>query len=151
MPHQQVYDGDEDHQAKFSHELIGGAAAFEGMKLYEDKQRREGRHSRHPKSGLNSETDILQASKSNTVLPKNSSLASSAVKLTSSLRPRVWTSTTRSEHESMASEKASACTMTTMATCNSMIPTSVISPISDTTTELEHHTHQCLGRASKGH
>lgn len=38
--HQQVY-GDE-HEAKFSHELIGGAAAFEGMKLFEDQQRREG-------------------------------------------------------------------------------------------------------------
>ncbi|KIW92452.1 uncharacterized protein Z519_06299 [Cladophialophora bantiana CBS 173.52] len=45
--HQQVYQGDEDHQAKFSHELIGGAAAFEGMKLYEDRQRREGKTVNH--------------------------------------------------------------------------------------------------------
>ncbi|KEF54619.1 uncharacterized protein A1O9_09061 [Exophiala aquamarina CBS 119918] len=40
--HQQVY-GDERHEGKFSHELIGGAAAFEGMKLFEDRQRREGK------------------------------------------------------------------------------------------------------------
>lgn len=46
--HQQVY-GDERHESKFSHELIGGAAAFEGMKLFEDRQRREGMH--HPLSG----------------------------------------------------------------------------------------------------
>ena len=41
--HQQVY-GDQQHEAKFSHELIGGAAAFEGMKLFEDRQRQEGKH-----------------------------------------------------------------------------------------------------------
>lgn len=41
--HQQVYGDDQDqNQAKFSHELIGGAAAFEGMKLFEDRQRKEG-------------------------------------------------------------------------------------------------------------
>lgn len=39
--HQEVY-GDGGHEAKFSHELVGGAAAFEAMKLFEDKQRREG-------------------------------------------------------------------------------------------------------------
>lgn len=39
--HEQVYGGSE-HEAKFSHELLGGAAAFEGMKLFEDRQRREG-------------------------------------------------------------------------------------------------------------
>lgn len=39
--HEQVYGGQE-HEAKFSHELLGGAAAFEGMKLFEDRQRREG-------------------------------------------------------------------------------------------------------------
>lgn len=39
--HQQVYG--QEHEAKFSHELIGGAAAFEGMKIYEDRQRKEGR------------------------------------------------------------------------------------------------------------
>lgn len=41
--HEQVYgSGGYDNQAKFSHELIGGAAAFEGMKLFEDHQRKEG-------------------------------------------------------------------------------------------------------------
>jgi Protein of unknown function (DUF3759) len=41
--HQQVYgDGGYENQAKFSHELIAGAAAFEGFKLFEDKQRNEG-------------------------------------------------------------------------------------------------------------
>ncbi|KAK5071636.1 hypothetical protein LTR64_004585 [Lithohypha guttulata] len=44
--HQQVY-GDDDNQAKFSHELIGGAAAFEGMKLFEDRQRKEGKVVNH--------------------------------------------------------------------------------------------------------
>jgi len=42
--HQEVYgQGGYDNQAKFSHELIGGAAAFEGMKLFEDHQRSEGK------------------------------------------------------------------------------------------------------------
>lgn len=40
--HQQVYGDDQQHEAKFSHELIGGAAAFEAMKAYEDSQRRKG-------------------------------------------------------------------------------------------------------------
>lgn len=40
--HQQVYGQQEEHQAKFSHELIAGAASFEGFKLYEDHQRKEG-------------------------------------------------------------------------------------------------------------
>ena len=30
------------HEAKFSHELIAGAAAFEGFKLFEDHQRKQG-------------------------------------------------------------------------------------------------------------
>jgi hypothetical protein len=41
--HQQVYgSGGYENQAKFSHELIAGAASFEGMKLFEDHQRKEG-------------------------------------------------------------------------------------------------------------
>lgn len=40
--HQQVYGG-EQHEAKFSHELLAGGAAFEGMKLFEDHQRKEGK------------------------------------------------------------------------------------------------------------
>ena len=46
--HEQVYNqgggyDDPDNKAKFSHELIAGGAAFEGFKLYEDHQRKEGR------------------------------------------------------------------------------------------------------------
>lgn len=36
-----------NHEAKFSHELLGGAAAFEGMKLFEDRQRKEGTQHSH--------------------------------------------------------------------------------------------------------
>ncbi|KAL8735756.1 MAG: hypothetical protein Q9166_000619 [cf. Caloplaca sp. 2 TL-2023] len=46
--HEQVYgSGGYENQAKFSHELIGGAAAFEGMKLFEDHQRKEGKPVSH--------------------------------------------------------------------------------------------------------
>lgn len=34
----QVYNGGEEHKSKFSHELIGGAAAFEASRLYEQHQ-----------------------------------------------------------------------------------------------------------------
>ena len=46
--HEQVYGGDNggyENQAKFSHELIAGAASFEGFKLFEDHQRKEGLYS----------------------------------------------------------------------------------------------------------
>lgn len=36
------YDGN-NHEAHFSHELVAGAAAFAGMKAFEDHQRNEGR------------------------------------------------------------------------------------------------------------
>ncbi|KAH9909468.1 hypothetical protein F4778DRAFT_775385 [Xylariomycetidae sp. FL2044] len=36
----QIYDG-EPHESHLSHELIGGGAAFEAMKLFEDRQRKE--------------------------------------------------------------------------------------------------------------
>ena len=39
--HQQVY-GEERHEGKLSHEVLAGGAAFEGMKLFEDHQRKEG-------------------------------------------------------------------------------------------------------------
>ncbi|KAL8684710.1 MAG: hypothetical protein Q9224_006174 [Gallowayella concinna] len=46
--HEQVYgSGGYENEAKFSHELIGGAAAFEGMKLFEDHQRKEGKPVSH--------------------------------------------------------------------------------------------------------
>lgn len=32
------------HEAKWSHELIGGAAAYEAMKAYEEHEERNGRH-----------------------------------------------------------------------------------------------------------
>ncbi|KAI1468596.1 uncharacterized protein F4812DRAFT_374559 [Daldinia caldariorum] len=38
----EVYDG-QPHESKLSHEFIGGAASFEAMKLFEDRQRREGK------------------------------------------------------------------------------------------------------------
>ena len=50
--HQEVYNQDggydnPDNKAKFSHELLSGAAAFEGMKLFEDHQRKEGKPVSH--------------------------------------------------------------------------------------------------------
>ncbi|KIW54229.1 hypothetical protein PV05_06600 [Exophiala xenobiotica] len=46
--HQEVYgSGGYDNQAKFSHEVIAGGAAFEGMKLFEDRQRKEGKPVSH--------------------------------------------------------------------------------------------------------
>ena len=46
--HQQVY-GDEssEHKGKLSHEVVAGAAAFEGFKLFEDNQRKEGTSNSH--------------------------------------------------------------------------------------------------------
>ncbi|PYH81362.1 putative phosphoglycerate mutase family protein [Aspergillus uvarum CBS 121591] len=47
--HEQLtnYDGSEEHQAKFSHELIAGAASFEAMKAYEEHQERNGKPESH--------------------------------------------------------------------------------------------------------
>ncbi|KAL9070502.1 MAG: hypothetical protein Q9161_004799 [Pseudevernia consocians] len=50
--HNQVYNqgggyDNPDNQAKFSHELVAGGAAFEGFKLYEDHQRKEGKTVEH--------------------------------------------------------------------------------------------------------
>jgi len=42
----EVYDG-EPHKSSISHELIGGAAAFEAMKLFEDSQRKKGEVVKH--------------------------------------------------------------------------------------------------------
>ena len=49
--HNEVYNqgggyDNPNHQAKFSHELVAGGAAFEGFKLYEDHQRKEGEQER---------------------------------------------------------------------------------------------------------
>ncbi|PBP16096.1 hypothetical protein BUE80_DR013213 [Diplocarpon rosae] len=37
----------DEHKAKFSHELIGGAAAFEAAKAYEDHIRKNGKPTSH--------------------------------------------------------------------------------------------------------
>ena len=37
----EIYDGS-PHESKLSHELVAGGAAFEAMKLFEDRQRKEG-------------------------------------------------------------------------------------------------------------
>ncbi|CAJ2507596.1 Uu.00g087820.m01.CDS01 [Anthostomella pinea] len=42
-----LYDGGEEHQSSFSHELIGGGAGFEAMKLFEDRQRNQGEPVKH--------------------------------------------------------------------------------------------------------
>ncbi|ORY80429.1 hypothetical protein BCR37DRAFT_404896 [Protomyces lactucae-debilis] len=44
--YQQVY-GQQEHEGKFSHELIAGAASFEAMKMFEDRQRSEGKTVSH--------------------------------------------------------------------------------------------------------
>ena len=47
-----------DHEAKFSHELVSGAASFEAMKLFEDHQRKEGKHDqRFPTTPFRSKAD----------------------------------------------------------------------------------------------
>ncbi|RCK56523.1 hypothetical protein Cantr_06008 [Candida viswanathii] len=43
--HQEVYNG--GHEAKFSHEVVAGAASFAAVKLFEDKQRRDGKPVSH--------------------------------------------------------------------------------------------------------
>lgn len=43
----QVYEGSEQHKASWTHELLGGAAAFEAMKLYEDQQAKNGKPDSH--------------------------------------------------------------------------------------------------------
>jgi hypothetical protein len=40
---QQVYGDEQPREGKFSHELVAGAASFEAMKLFEDRQRKEGK------------------------------------------------------------------------------------------------------------
>ncbi|KAK6219265.1 tRNA (adenine-N(1)-)-methyltransferase catalytic subunit trm61 [Pestalotiopsis sp. IQ-011] len=42
----EIYDG-EPHQSKVSHELVAGGAAFEAMKLFEDRQRANGEPIKH--------------------------------------------------------------------------------------------------------
>ncbi|ANB12000.1 hypothetical protein AWJ20_228 [Sugiyamaella lignohabitans] len=44
--HNQVYNG-QQHESKFSHELVAGAASFAAAKIFEDKQRKEGKPVSH--------------------------------------------------------------------------------------------------------
>ncbi|GLI79923.1 hypothetical protein PoHVEF18_008271 [Penicillium ochrochloron] len=46
--HEQVTN--RPHEAKWSHELIGGAAAYEAMKAYEDHEARNGKIDNHAKA-----------------------------------------------------------------------------------------------------
>lgn len=39
----QVYQQDDDNKAEFSHELLAGGASFMAMKMFEDRQRKEGK------------------------------------------------------------------------------------------------------------
>ncbi|KAE8351128.1 putative phosphoglycerate mutase family protein [Aspergillus coremiiformis] len=43
----QNYDGSEEHKAKFSHELIAGAASYEAMKAYDDHVAKNGQPPSH--------------------------------------------------------------------------------------------------------
>ncbi|KAI1256182.1 hypothetical protein MGN70_002344 [Eutypa lata] len=42
----EIYDG-QPHESKISHEFVAGGAAFEAMKLFEDRQRKEGKTVSH--------------------------------------------------------------------------------------------------------
>ncbi|KAI1358783.1 hypothetical protein F5Y08DRAFT_345351 [Xylaria arbuscula] len=42
----EIYDG-QPHESHLSHELVAGGAAFEAMKLFEDRQRSEGKTVSH--------------------------------------------------------------------------------------------------------
>jgi hypothetical protein len=44
--HRQVYNGEQHHEGKFSHEFAAGAASFGAMKAYEDHERKSGRFDR---------------------------------------------------------------------------------------------------------
>ncbi|EEQ38573.1 putative 3-hydroxy-3-methylglutaryl-coenzyme A reductase [Clavispora lusitaniae] len=47
--HEESYNAvyGEEHEGKFSHELVAGAASFGAVKLFEDRQRREGKPVSH--------------------------------------------------------------------------------------------------------
>lgn len=128
--HQQVY-GNDQNEAKFSHELIGGAAAFEGMKLFEDRQRKEGEiGSRHAQTDQCSNTS--QARLSTTGSPRRCLPASLALKLTDWLRPRVWTSMTRLRPRDTQSHLPTTCMTSITRMPINMTPTSTTRQTSDT-------------------
>ncbi|OGE56924.1 hypothetical protein PENARI_c002G06315 [Penicillium arizonense] len=45
--HEQVYNGEQHHEGKFSHEFAAGAASFAAMKAYEDHQKKSGQEVNH--------------------------------------------------------------------------------------------------------
>lgn len=46
--HEQVYGSENpEHQSKFSYELVAGAISFAATKMYEDRQRKEGKEVKH--------------------------------------------------------------------------------------------------------
>ncbi|RDA95417.1 hypothetical protein CP533_5384 [Ophiocordyceps camponoti-saundersi (nom. inval.)] len=48
--YEELTQGSQPHEAKFSHELIGGAAAYEAAKAYEDHVSRNGQPDSHAKA-----------------------------------------------------------------------------------------------------
>ena len=63
--------GGYDNQAKFSHELVAGGAAFEGFKLFEDHQRKEGKHQSFQTVMKSNRLTGIQASQYLTHSPRN--------------------------------------------------------------------------------
>lgn len=63
-----------EHESKLSHEVVAGGAAFEAMKLFEDRQRKNGMSPStilSPSFMVNMLTfDVAQASPSSTSLPR---------------------------------------------------------------------------------
>jgi hypothetical protein len=47
MAYSSVYNNDQQHKPKFSHELVAGAASFEAMRMFENSQRKEGKSVSH--------------------------------------------------------------------------------------------------------
>ena len=41
--YQQAYEQQDDNKAELSHEILAGGASFMAMKMFEDKQRKEGK------------------------------------------------------------------------------------------------------------
>lgn len=85
-----------DNKAELSHEILAGGASFMAMKMFEDRQRKEGKkhlppspHSSSPTTNQLTFTFFFpQASPSHTNSPKSSSRVSQAAKSIVSPRPR---------------------------------------------------------------
>lgn len=85
-----------DNKAELSHEVLAGGASFMAMKMFEDRQRKEGKkqlspspiHRRQQTNQLTFTFFFQQASPSHTNLPKSSLQVSQAAKSIVSPRPR---------------------------------------------------------------